>query len=224
MTATAPPMTALASPWRKKSERLQDREIKRVAVLRAAAQVFNERGFQAATLDEVAARLNVSKPTLYYYVKSKDDILFQCVHTALSMMKQAVDDVRAAGGHAMDRLNAAMREYIHIVTQDFGMCVIRVGEDPLPPESRAELRRMKAAIDREFRDLVREGIHEGLVAPCDPKIAAFMIAGALSWVGRWYRPDGELSSTEIADQLIELVQRSLCGGHRASPPNSLKHP
>jgi len=58
----------------------------------------------------------------------------QCVQTGLLMLQQAIRDVDAAGGRAVDKLEAAMHAYVTIVTQDFGLCVIRVGEDPLPPE------------------------------------------------------------------------------------------
>ena len=68
-----------ASPWKKPADRQKEREIKRDAVLRAAAQAFNENGFHKTSLDDVAERLNVTKPTIYYYVKNKDQILFECV-------------------------------------------------------------------------------------------------------------------------------------------------
>lgn len=200
---------AAPSPWASRGDREQEREVKREAVLRAAAQVFNEHGFQASTLDQVAARLNVSKPTLYYYVRSKDEILFECVRIGLSLLQEAIEGVSASGGNAADKLIAVMRQYAQIATLDFGMCVIRVGEDPLPAAAKVELRRMKAGLDRVFRDLVRQGIEEGSIGPCDPKLAAFTIAGALSWIARWYRPDGPMSAAQIADAVIELLLRGL---------------
>jgi AcrR family transcriptional regulator len=206
----------LVSPWAPTTEREKVRTDKREAVLRMAAQVFNEKGYQASTLDEVAERLNVTKPTLYYYVKSKDEILYECVRIGLTMLQDAITEVGASGGSAMDKLVAAMHKYTEIVTMDFGMCLIRVGEDPLPPESRRKLRRMKAAIDKEFRELIRLGIEEGSIVPCDPKIAAFTLAGALSWIGRWYRPGGALSPDDIARQCIALLANGLCSG-KAKP-------
>lgn len=191
--------------------REQARALKREAVLRTAAQLFNEKGYAASTLDEVAERLGVSKPTVYYYVDSKDAILFACVRTGLQLLEDAVREVEAAGGRAIDKLEAAMRQYVAIVTMDFGRCVIRVGEDPLPPERRAELRRVKAGLDRVFRELVRQGIAEGSIVPCDPKIAAFAIAGAMSWVGRWYDPAGPLDAEAVAGQTIGLLLRGLTG-------------
>ena len=197
------------SPWGAVRGRAQQRLLKREAVLRMAAQLFNEKGYVASTLDEVAERLGVSKPTVYYYVKSKDEILFECVRTGLEMLEEAISEVEAAGGHAMEKLLAAMHKYAEIVPQDFGMCVIRVGEDPLPPESQRKLRGMKAGLDRVFRDLISQGIAEGSIAPCDPKIAAFTLAGALSWIGRWYRPDGEMDRKAIADGCIAVLMGGL---------------
>ena len=202
---------AAASPFAPARDRAGQRALKREAVLRTAAQLFNEKGYAASTLDEVAERLGVSKPTVYYYVDSKDQILFECVRTGLELLQQAIREVDAAGGSAIDKLVAAMRQYVEIVTMDFGMCVIRVGEDPLPPESRQKLRRMKAALDREFRELIRQGIAEGSIVDCDPKLAAFTFAGALSWIGRWYRPDGELGPDEVADRCIHLLLHGLVG-------------
>lgn len=127
--------TAAASPWPPVSHRERQREAKRNAVLQAAAQLFNERGFHATSLDDIAARLNVTKPTLYYYVKNKDEILLQCVSKGLTMMLEGIDASRAAGGKAIDQLMTCMQVYARIVTMDFGMCLIRVGDEQLPPKA-----------------------------------------------------------------------------------------
>jgi len=201
--------TAQFSPWNIRRDREKEREIKREAVLRAAAQAFNENGFHATSLDDIAEHLGVTKPTLYYYFKNKDEILFECVRVGLGMLKQAISDIDMPDSTVLDKLIAAMRKYAEIITMDFGMCLVRVGEDPLPPESRKKLRRLKAGIDREFRNLIQQGIDKGVLAPVDAKIAAFTIAGALSWIGRWYRPDGPLSPEEIADQCIAVLMNGV---------------
>lgn len=204
---TRPPSVA-ASPWASAPDREQQREAKRQAVLQAAAELFNERGFHATSLDDIAARLNVSKPTLYYYVKNKDEILLQCVSQGLEMTLEGIEASRQAGGNAVDQLRACMQVYAGIVTQPFGMCLIRVGDEEVPEPSRTELRRMKSEIDHAFRRLVAQGVEEGSLAPCDPKMTAFVIAGALSWIGRWYQPGGDYTPEQIAQQCIA----TLCDG------------
>ena len=209
MAKAAPPPPA--SPWVAASGREQQREAKRNAVLTTAAQMFNERGFHATSLDDIAARLNVTKPTLYYYVKNKDEILLECVKKGLHMTLDGIEASRAAGGNAIDQLRACMRVYADIVTQPFGMCLIRVGDEEVPEPSRTELRRMKSEIDHAFRRAVAQGVAEGALAPCDPKMTAFVIAGALSWIGRWYQEGGSYSAQEVAEQCIGTLLHGVLG-------------
>ena len=205
-----------ASPWAQAPSRAAQHQAKRDAVLHVAAQMFNERGFHATSLDDIAARLNVTKPTLYYYVKNKDAILLACVKKGLDMTLEGIDASRAAGGNAIDQLRACMRTYAEVVTQPFGMCLIRVGDEEVPEPSRTELRRLKSEIDHAFRRLVEQGVQEGVLAPCDPKMAAFVVAGGLSWIGRWYQPQGAYS----ADQIIEQCTQLLLQGVLARPAHS----
>ena len=205
-----------ASPWAQAPSRAAQHQAKRDAVLHVAAQMFNERGFHATSLDDIAARLNVTKPTLYYYVKNKDAILLACVKKGLDMTLEGIDASRAAGGNAIDQLRACMRTYAEVVTQPFGMCLIRVGDEEVPEPSRTELRRLKSEIDHAFRRLVEQGVQEGVLAPCDPKMAAFVIAGGLSWMGRWFQPQGAY----CGDQIIEQCTQLLLQGVLARPAHS----
>lgn len=209
--AHRPRALAQPSPWPQAPAREQQREAKRNAVLSTAAQMFNERGFHATSLDDIAARLQVSKPTLYYYVKNKDEILLECVKKGLHLILEGIEASRQAGGNAVDQLRACMQVYADIVTQPFGMCIIRIGDEEVPEPSRTELRRMKSEIDQAFRRLVAQGVQEGTLAPCDPKMTAFVIAGALSWIGRWYQSGGEYSAAQVAEQCIGTLMHGVLG-------------
>lgn len=204
-----------ASPWKKPADRQKEREVKRDAVLRAAAQAFNENGFHKTSLDDVAERLNVTKPTIYYYVKNKDQILFECVRIGLEMLEDASAEIEGTDATGLSKLIALWRVYVQIVTEDFGRCLILVGEDPLPAGTRKELRALKGRIDRRFRSVIAEGIEDGSIRPCDPKMAAFAAAGALSWIARWYDPRGPLNPQELADQMIDLLVHGVGGASQA---------
>jgi len=207
----------VASPWARSVDREQERAIKRDAVLRVAAQLFNEFGYHETSLVMVAERLQVTKPTLYHYIRNKEEILFECVRLGLELLRSAIAAVAASGGTARDKLIAAMNEYALITTHDFGMCLIRVGEDPLSPEGRKKLRRLKAEIDHEFRELIKQAIAEGSLAPCDAKLAAFTVAGALSWIGRWYDPHGAMSADAVARDSIAILMNGLSPRPKTAP-------
>ena len=214
--ARRPRALAQPSPGPQAPGREQQREAKRNAVLSTAAQMFNERGFHATSLDDIAARLQVSKPTLYYYVKNKDEILLECVKKGLHLILEGIEASRQAGGNAVDQLRACMQVYADIVTQPFGMCIIRIGDEEVPEPSRTELRRMKSEIDQAFRRLVAQGVQEGTLAPCDPKMTAFVIAGALSWIGRWYHSGGEYTAAQVAEQCIGTLMHGVLGPGRVA--------
>jgi AcrR family transcriptional regulator len=80
--------TSAASPFRTASERLEDRALKRDAVLRAAVRMFNEKGFHATSLDDVAASLRVTKPLIYHYLGNKDQVLLECVRIGLRQLQR----------------------------------------------------------------------------------------------------------------------------------------
>jgi AcrR family transcriptional regulator len=197
------------SPWKKVDDRKKDHAIKREAVLLAAAKAFNESGFHKTSLDDVAARLFVTKPTLYYYVKNKDELLFECVRRGLQMLETAAAQISDPDKTGLEQLISLMRVYAEIVTTDFGKCVILAGDDVLPAASRKKVRAVKAKVDLQFREFIEHGIKDGSIAPCDAKLAAFAVAGALSWIARWHDSAGPLSPEAIATHFIGVLVNGL---------------
>ncbi len=183
--------------------------MKREAVLLAAAQVFNERGYHLTTLDAIAEKLNVTKPTVYYYLSNKEAILCECFRTGCGVLVDAADEIEESELTGIDKLAAFMRKYAEAMTTDFVMNVVRLDLYGLEPEMQDEIGELKSAVDRRFRTYIEEGIANGTIAECDPKMTAFAIAGALNWIGRWYQPDGPLQPTEIADLIVERLVEGL---------------
>ena len=206
------PANRRSSPWPTPEQRAEKREAKRDAVLRTAARLFKERGFSASSLDEVAARLNVTKPVIYRHFANKDQILFECVSVALEQILEAAADAKTGPGKARERLFALMKRYAVIMTEDSGMCVVRTGDHELSEASRKEFRKLKRKIDRVIRALIEEGIEDGSIAPCDAKLTGFAITGALNWVAKWYTPTGAQTAEDVAVSMATLLQRLLDGG------------
>lgn len=167
--------------------------------------MFNERGFHQTSLDDVAARLGVSKPTIYHYLGNKDQVLLECVTIGLGQLIEAAEEARQSLGTGADRLAAFLRRYAQINMDDFGRCVIRTGDEALAPESRARFRELKRRIDTDLRGLIADGIADGSVAPCDPKLMAFTIAGALNWPARWHDPGGAENPEALARAMVDLL-------------------
>ena len=200
---------ATASPWAASRERRREREVKRDAVIRAAAREFNRKGYHNTSLDDIAARLEVTKPTVYYYVTSKEQLLFQCFRAGVEQIRAAFRDVRRLEVPARSRLNAVLRHYGAAVASEFGWCMVRAEDQDLSPAMSRHIKALKSEIDHGIRRLIREGIQDGSIQPCDPKMTAFALAGALNWIAHWYREDQSLTGGQIADAFVAIFEGGL---------------
>ena len=197
------------SPWPDARTREEDRRAKREAVLIAAVRAFNARGFRATSLDDVAAELNVTKPTIYHYYGNKDEILFECVRRGLDPIRRVAEEGVAEGGSGAERLRSLLRGYALMMTEDFGICVSRTLDSELSPESRVRFRALKREIDQLMRQVVEEGMADGSLRPGDPRLVTFTLAGSVNWVARWYRPDEALSAEAIAEGVADTLMRGV---------------
>lgn len=199
-------MTKPVSPFRTAEQKQTDREAKRNALLLAAVRMFNERGFHATSLDDVAASLGVTKPTIYHYLGNKEQVLIECMTIGLKRLQDASARTRSEPGSAIDRLRAFLVQYAHVNMTEFGQCVIRTGDELLSAEGAEKLHALKRPIDSAMRELIEQGISEGSIAPFDPKMMTFTLAGAVNWISRWYKADGPLSSGDIATQVCAILE------------------
>jgi AcrR family transcriptional regulator len=201
-------MAATASPFRSTRTNESERQEKRMALLLAAVRMFNERGFHATSLEDVASSLGVTKPVIYHHLGNKEQVLFECVRLGLEELALGAQAARETAGTGLDRLKTFLRSYAESVMGDFGKCVIRTGDELLSPQSRADLRALKSGIDDELRAMIEDAVADGSANVSDVRVTAFAFAGALNWPARWFRTDGELSSQAMARQLVEI----LCDG------------
>jgi AcrR family transcriptional regulator len=206
--AARPPPSG-TSPWRASRERLRDREVKRDAVIRAAAREFNRKGYHNTSLDDIAARLEVTKPTVYYYVTSKEQLLFECFVAGVEQIRAAFRDVRQLALPARERLKAVLRHYGEAVASEFGWCMVRAEDQDLSPAMSRHIKALKSEIDHGIRRLIREGVQDGSIQPCDPKMTSFALDGALNWIAHWYREDQSMTGAEIAAAFVSIFEGGL---------------
>lgn len=218
----ARPPSSDSSPWMPFESRRRARDEKREAVLRTAVQLFLEQGYHRATLNEVAERLNITKPALYNYFRSKDDILFECWALGQERVDEFITEINASGGTGLAKLRKLIRAYAEVMATGFGASLVRFDPRDLTDKNRKIVRSAKKNIDRTFRKYIAEGIADGSIKPCDPKLSSFAIAGSLNWIGHWYQRGGALSAeavaSEFAVRLTEGLARRQTGKRTPSTP------
>ena len=202
------------SPWAPMDQREAERAAKRDAVLRTAARFFNQRGYHSTSLDDVAAALHVTKPTLYHYFANKDEILYECTRRGLDEIATMARSTAGADGTAADRLRQMLTAYALIMMDDFGICVARTQDHLLSPESRKGFRALKRDIDQLVRQVIAEGVADGSLRVADVRIAAFTASVALNGLGTWFRPDGPVGADETARLTVDVLMHGMRPEHR----------
>jgi len=200
--------SAPRSPWRGR-QGADARDSKRDAVIAAAARAFNRNGYHNTSLDDIATVLRVTKPTLYYYVKNKEQLLFECFRTGLVPIRAAFNDIGHSNRPALQRLKVVLLRYAEAIASEFGWCMVRAEDLNLSGELQSHVKALKSEIDQGIRRLIRDGIADKSIAPCDPKMTAFALAGALNWIAHWYRDNQGLKPSDIALAFVDMFDQGL---------------
>jgi len=209
LKAEAPEAAADAqtpSPWRSNPRRRGARfPEKREALLGAAAVLFRERGYDGASLNELADRLSITKPTLYYYVKNKDDLLRQVIARGQGQMLRDMREIELGPGTAYEKLRAIMIKFILIVTSDYGACLSLIGTRSFEAETEAEIRARVDEGDAILYRVLSSGQKDGSLQVADRIVTLHALFGSLNWVPRWYKPDGRLPPARFAKQFVDIL-------------------
>lgn len=200
-------MERSSAPRREAGKSRVDRT--REKILAESARVFNRRGYHAATLDEIARAIGVTKPALYYYVKNKEDLLRQCHQKALDIAINAVRTAVAKAEAPDDQLRMVLTRYIEGMTDELSGFVVLLYEGALSPSLHKEILDQRDDYEGMLRDIIQRGIASGRFVPCDPKLIGFAILGALNWISRWYHPEGPRTPADIAATFADYFVRGL---------------
>jgi AcrR family transcriptional regulator len=201
--------------WKPLKERRRQRADKKNAVLRKAARLFLAHGYHRTNLNDVAEQLNITKPALYNYFGSKDEILFECFRLGHEMILRQMTEIEDAPISGLEKVSRFIRAYARLMTTDYGACMVRLDERELPRPALQHVRAYKRDIDDRLRKFVSAGIEDASIVPCDVKLTTFAIAGSLNWIGHWYKPDGA-----SPDRIGEEFAARLVGGIAQTHPKT----
>lgn len=189
--------------------REEQRELKREALLREAAAAFNQRGYHATSLDDIANSLGVTKAALYYYYPNKQKLLAACLERLMETSLKSLERAIAEGKNGREKIKLALEYYLLSLIDEMNCCVIVTEDDALLPEDHKEHIKVRDRYEQALRDLVREGIEDGSIVPCDPKLVTLTFLGSVHWVPKWFSHDRKWSGQELAAMMSALLDRAL---------------
>lgn len=196
----------------------QQRELKRRAILRVASRLFNEKGFHGTSLDEIADVLGVTKTALYYYVKNKDALLYECMVLSYRCGGRAREYAESRARDPREEICMFYGRFVELLVTERGAYTTMANINALPEERRTELLERRRGLSRYLRTKLREAAEQGLIWPVDPRITANFLLGAANWVLRWYGEDDKQSPAEIASVFVDLLLNGVAAGNPVALP------
>jgi AcrR family transcriptional regulator len=180
---------------------------RRREIIDAAAEVFFEKGYETTSTKDIAESVGLLKGSLYYYVDSKEDFLFEIVSEIHEGALQLLQKVRVVEGTAYEQLLELIRLHVVYHTANLVKTMVFFREfRHLSPERQAIINREGDSYLSTVRELVELGQKEGTIrADLDPRITSRAIVGLLNSLHLWYVPGGPNSSEQIADVFLSLL-------------------
>lgn len=191
---------------------------RRRAIEDVASELFRVNGYAATSVRDIARALDIQGPSLYAHVTSKEDVLWAIVDRAATRFESAADGASSRAvldpvhADAPARLSALVRAHVAVITSDVGAAGVFVREwRALATDRRAVILARRDAYERQFRDVISEGVATGAFVMTDCGLAAIALLSMLNGLPGWYDPAGRLSPDRIADHFVDFTLRMLQG-------------
>lgn len=187
---------------------------RRAELLSVAARLFRERGYDATSTQDIADEMKIRKPSVYHYVKTKEDLLWMVVEPPLRELVANAEEILspASDAPAMKKLADAMEaharsfeeHYPHmfVITQEHGKS--------LSASRRKEFDSLRESYTQLWIDAVEAGMKSGeLRADLDARLTVYAILGMLNWMFRWFTPGRRFEGDQVAHSFAALLDKGL---------------
>jgi AcrR family transcriptional regulator len=189
------------------------------SLLDVAVATFNERGYDATSMEELATRLGVTKSAIYHHVPGKVELLRLALDRALDALFAVTEEPGATSGPAIERLEHVVRGSVRVLAAELPFVTLLLRVRGNSPVEQAALQRRRR-FDRVVTDLVRAAEEEGDVRPdVDPAVTSRLLFGTVNSLTEWYRPDGGQSADDLADALVVTTFQGLRTRPAPPPPS-----
>ena len=182
------------------------RRDRRTEILEAATRLFCERSYHQTKLDDVALEIGFTKPAIYYYFESKEEILFEIHNRLILLALERMDAIAHGDAGPAARLRTMLRTHMaHVLEKRDAIKVFYSEQGLLSEEREAVIRANRDRYEWIFHDVYREGVERGEFQPFDPRIAIGALLGACRSVHMWVPRIGEVDESSAVEQIADLL-------------------
>jgi AcrR family transcriptional regulator len=179
---------------------------KKTEIISEAIRLFAEKGYYATTLDEIASQVGITKAAIYYYFNSKMELMRLIMQLTTSRMNDAIK-LADSKLSAEEKLRKFIKYHVQYAAENRDDAKILFEQiDTLPVRTRESIRRKIKEDETALQNILSEGVKNGIFAIDDVKIASYAILGMCNWLYRWYKPDGRLTSQQVSQIMMNILE------------------
>ena len=183
-------------------------DFKRRRIREEACRLFYQEGYENATLEAVAKKLQITKPSIYQHYANKGELLFDICKTGISLSLEAVEQAVVLRVTSLQRLVALIESVLRIIFDYQEFIVVYTREEKHLDRAQARaIRELRSAFDHKLGTLLAEGDSADELSVEDPVLTATTIGGIMTWVSLWYSPSGKRTQVEITTHIKEMILR-----------------
>lgn len=181
-------------------------------LLMTASRMFNRRGIDGTSLDEITAALGATKGALYHYLENKTDLVVRCYKRSFTLTERFTDAAERTGRDGLER--AMIGLYLNCQAHSSGLAplTLMVGSSALPANAQRDITRRARALQRRYESFGRSGLKDGVFREFDFDATAQFGAGAFEWLPKWFSTDDSRASSALAMEIVTLFIRGLRAG------------
>lgn len=191
--------------------------ISRDLILESAAQVFCKKGYNGATMSDIAKAVGLQKPTLYHHFGSKQEILAELLDRAMTIVTENMAQVMQQDFPPDEKIKIAMRTYLQVLCEQPDLSSVLLLEyRSLEKDLYKRHIHNRDKFEKMWRDLVKQGVDSGQLRSESVSMTVWALLGVMNWTITWYRPDGKLSAGEISDLFSSLFLNGLSSNKKTT--------
>jgi AcrR family transcriptional regulator len=188
-------------------------ELQRHRILEAAATCFNEKGYSGTSLKDVARHLGLTDAALYYYVRNKEELVYQCYLRAADLGREAMDRARGEGVSGFEQARLYIRHHVETMVGERGPVAIMSEIPSLSEPHREEILEISRRHSRAFEEILEVGIADGSIDCRDVRMTGNAIMGAINWIPKWFHGDA-MTAGKVLAEFPDALARCLAGHPR----------
>jgi TetR/AcrR family transcriptional regulator, cholesterol catabolism regulator len=180
-------------------------------IIAAAASLFKKKGYRATTLEDIAAAVGMLKGSLYYYIRSKEELLYLVVRDPIRQAYNKLEEIVHSDLPATDKITQAIANHIAVFHQHYPHIAVYLHDfHNMMQKLQDNTIEAPKEYQRLWAQLLQQGVDNGeLRSDLDVTVAGYAILGMCNWMYRWYTPEGHMSAEAIADVFTKLVLEGL---------------